>query len=573
MRSLLAAALVAVGLAGPALLNAGDTPLLRLTAVVTDARGTPLGGLKPADFELLVDGAPQAVETVQLARELAAAPRAVAIVLDEFHIAAGDSALVRNEMLRFVDTHLRPGDLALVFKPLDSLDSIAMQSERDAIRQVISAFEGRKGDYAPRTDFERRYMAQAPTAVATARGQIVTSALRAIATNLSQQADVTPLIVLVSDGFGRMRAHRDAPANLQAAIRLANRAGAAIYAFAPGLAAPAPDEDSPAFTALHAVTSQTGGQLATGPAALRAGLAAVVRDLDARYVLTWQPGHGDDGRFHEVRLSARRPGAQVRTQAGYIAAPPADTRPPVASTASVPLRVLRRSALIQSWSGFFPSATDRGTVMVTWDPAPTRANVPARASTVVLTASTSQGDVLFDAAIAPAGAPGSLELPNAATFEAPPGPVHVDIKILDAAGVVIDTDARDVAMPPARGDRPTIYPAAIVRTRSAREFREALENTLAAPVATRDFRRTDRLLVRVPAVGTKGEPVPVSALLLNRWRQPMRDVPALDAPSPPHVTAFDLPLASLAPGEYSLRLTATGPAGTVSEVITFRVQG
>jgi VWFA-related protein len=573
MRSVLAAALVAAGLAGPALLYAGDTPLLRLTAVVTDAHGTPLGGLKPADFELVVDGAPQTIETVQLARETAVASRAVAIILDEFHVAATDSALVRREMLRFVDTHLRPGDMALVFKPLDSLDSIAMRSDRDALRELIVAFEGRKGDYAPRTDFERRYMAQAPTAVATARAQIVTSALRAIATNLSQQPDVTPLIVLVSDGFGRMRAHRDTPATLQAAIRLANRAGAPIYVLAPGLSPPAPDEDSPAFTALHAVSSQTGGQLTTGPAALRTGLAAVVRDLDARYVLTWQPAHGADGRFHEVRLSARRPGAQVRTQAGYIAASAVETRPPVASTGSAPLRVLRRSALIQSWSGFFPLAADRGTVMVTWEPAPPRANVPARASTVVLTASTSQGDVLFDAAIAPAGAPGSLELPNAATFEAPPGPVHVDIKILDAAGVVIDTDARDVAMPPARGDRPTIYPAAIVRTRSAREYREALENRLAAPVATRDFRRTDRLLVRVPAVGPSGEPVPVTAVLLNRWRQPMREVPALDSDAPPHTTEFDLPLASLAPGEYSLRLTASGPAGAVTEVISFRVQG
>jgi hypothetical protein len=38
---------------------------------------------------------------------------------------------------------------------------------------------------------------------------------------------------------------------------------------------------------------------------------------------------------------------------------------------------------------------------------------------------------------------------------------------------------------------------------------------------------------------------------------------------PAPATQFDLPLAGLAPGEYTLRLTV----GTVSEHVTFRVQG
>jgi VWFA-related protein len=577
MRYLLGATLVALGLAGAAPLHARlqalDAPVLRLTAVVTDAKGRPLAGLKPADFDLVVDGAPHAVEAVQVARE-ADTPRAFAIVLDEFHLAEADSPSIRSEVLRFLDTHLRPADMALVFKPLDSLDSISMQAERDVLRQAISTFEGRKGNYAARTDFERRYMAQAPAAVAAARAQIVTSALRAIATNLSQRSDVTPVILLVSDGFGRTRTSRDVPANLQAAIRIANRAGTPIYAFAPGLERPSPSEDrpDPAFAALQTVTADTGGNLTTGIAALGRGLSTLIRELDARYILTYRPAHGSDGRFHEVRLATRRPGAQVRTQAGYIAEPVAAARPGAAAS-SAPLRVLRRSALIQSWSGFFPSTADRGTVMVTWEPTPPRPSRPTRASTIVLTASTADGEVLFDAAVAPVGTRPSAGLPNAATFDAPRGPVRVDIKVLDASGVVIDTDARDLTTPAARADRPTIYPPALFRTRSAREFREALENMQAAPVATRDFRRTDRLLVRVPAVDASGAPVPVTAVLLNRWRHPMRNVPPIDAAGPPNTTQFDLPLAPLAPGEYGLRLTVSGPAGNVTEVVSFRVQG
>lgn len=576
----LAAVVVTGGLAVLApthpVLEAGDAPLLQLTAVVTDARGQPLPGLKAADFDLVVDGVPHAVESAHLAPNTGDTPRAFAIVLDEFHVAAADSVPVRNEVLRFIEAQFRPADVGLVFKPLDSLDSVATAPDRERLREAVSTFEGRKGDYAARTDFERRYMAQAPAAVAAARAQIVTSALRTIATSLSQRPDITPVIVLVSDGFGRMRTSRDAPANLQAAIRVANRAGAPVYAFAPGLEPPASDDDArpdPAYAALQTVTAQTGGHLTTGAGALGAGLTAIIRDLDARYVLSYRPAHGSDGRFHEVRLAARRQGAQVRTQAGYMAPPVVEARPPATATASAPLRVLRRSALIQSWAGFFPSAPDRGTLVLTWEPTAARPDARARAATIVLTASTPQGEVLFDAAIAPASARGSLELPNAAAFDAPRGPVHVDVKILDAAGVVIDTDARDVAPPSARAGGPTIYPPAIVRTRSAREFREALEHQLMAPVATRVFRRTDRLLVRVPATDAHGDPVPVTALLLNRWRHPMREIPALDVAAPSHTTQFDLPLSALAPGEYSLRLTASGAGGSVTEVVSFRVQG
>ena len=553
-----------------------DGGAVRLRAVVTDTKGQAVVGLTASDFDLAVDGAPQTIDTVELVRAATGDRRAFAFLLDEFHVAPADSTAVRDALLSFVDGHLRQADVALVFKPLDSLDAIAVTSDRAALRQAIETFEGRKGDYAPRTDFERRYMAQAPAAVAAARAQIVTSALRAIGTSLSQRSDARAAIVLVSDGFGRMRTGRNMPANLQAAIRVANRAAAPVYAFAPALAPPAPDEarEEPAFAALTALTTETGGQLVVGPAELARGLTRLAADLDAHYVVTYRPAHGSDGRFHEVRLGTTRPGAQVRTQAGYVAAPTPAVRAAAAPAMSAPLRVLRRSSLIQSWAGFFPVAADRGTVTLTWEPARARSAARGRAASIVITATTPDGAVLFDAAVGPAGSKASDERPNAATFEAPLGPVRVDMKILDDTGVVIDTDARDVTAPAMRADRPTIYPPAIVRARSAREFREALENAQAAPVATREFRRTDRLLIRVPAVDASGAPVPVTAVLLNRLRQPMRPIPALDAPAPRHSTQFDLSLAPLAPGEYSLRLSVSGPAGApaVTDHVTFRVE-
>jgi VWFA-related protein len=559
------------------ILAAEDEPVVRVTAVVTDRRGQPLAGLKPGDFELLVDGKPQALDSVELTTTVAS-PRAFAFLLDEFHIAAGDSVAVRDSLLRFIDDHLRPTDVTYVIKPLDALTNIRPLADRDALRSAISSFEGRKGDYAPRTVFERNYMAQAPNAVAWARGQIVTSALRAIGMTLSQTDDARPAIVLVSDGFERMRTGRDVPANLQTAVRVVNRANAAVYAFAPAVPGVAPDgtpEPDPGLTALRSLTTQTGGELVVGAAALEGGLARMMRDIDRHYVLTYRAAHGSDGRFHALQVGVKREGVQVRARSGYVAPLSPEMKAAMTPAPIAPPRILRRSSLIQSWAGITPSR-DGATVTMTWEPAPARAGLTprARASTIVLTASTPKGMVLFDGAVGPTTEPASAGIPRSASFDAPVGPVQIDVKILDAKGVVLDTDSRDVTVPRPRKDTPTIYPPAVIRTRSAREFRDAVGSAAVVPVATRDFLRTDRLLIRVPATDQAGASVPVTAVLLNRWRQAMRDLAPLDAAdSVPSITQFDLPLASLAPGEYTVRLTVTHPGGSISEHVTFRVLG
>jgi VWFA-related protein len=552
--------------------------VIRISAVVRNSRGELLTGLKPADFELLVDGAPQPVETAELSKGITTA-RAFVILLDEFHTSAADSAAVRDGLLQFVDRSLRAEDLAVVVKPLDPLTDIRPSADRDALRTAIATFEGRKGDYAPRTAFERNYMAQAPAAVESARGQIVTSALRAMGAALSATRDVRGVIVLVSDGFARMRSGRDVPANLQTAVRIANRADAPVYAFAPALSSPPADGSAPgdpAFVALRALAADTGGELVTGAGAIVPGLARMTHDLDTHYVLTYRAAHGSDGRFHTLELTVKRPGAQVRARTGYVAPISAALRAALNPAPSAPLRVLRRSSLIQTWAGIVPLQDGQVQVTVTWEPAKARGTSGARArpERIVLTASTSAGTLLFDGPIGPASDPSSTELPDRARFEAPPGPVTIDMKLLDAKGVVLDTDARDIAVPERKKHSAIVYPAAVIRTRSAREFRAAVGDEV-APTATRDFWRTDRLLVRAAALDPAGRPTGVTAVLLNRWRQQMRDVPALDTGDPAAgITLFDLPLAALAPGEYTLRLTVPGPAGAFAvEHVTFRVQG
>jgi VWFA-related protein len=541
--------------------------VVRVTAVVTNARGEPVAGLRAGDFQVTVDGTPQAVDGAEYRTATSNTPRAFGLVLDQFHVDAADSAAVRDALAPFIDA-LRPGDVALVFKPLDSLASIRPTADLQALRAAIAGFDGRKGDFTARTVFEQKYMAQAPNAVVAARAQIVSSGLRAVASLLGELPNVRPAVLLVSDGFTRQRADRTLPANLLSAVRIANRGDVPVYVFSPGTAVADPAETEPAQKMLQGVAVQTGGDVFTGITSFGDGLKRMTSDLDAHYVLSYQPPHGDDGRFHSVQVALKRPNARVvRARAGYVAPLAAELRaaamPSPAST-----RMLRRSTFIQSWSGVVRTADGKPRVTFTWEPTMRPGNAVPGAAMLVVTASTPNGSVLFDGnvtAVGAAPAPGSA---NRAEFEAPSGRVLIDIKVLDSKGIVLDTDSRDFEVPKLEDARVTLMPVAVLRVASARQFRTVSEDPEAAPVASREFRRTERLLLRVPAYEPGGAPARVSATLLNRWRQPMRALPAMSVSLPDGVTQFDVPLAPLAPGEYTIRLTA----GTVVEHVTFRVR-
>ena len=546
--------------------------VVQVTAVVTNSRGEPVAGLRAGDFQVTVDGTTRAVDAIEF-RTDKPKPRAFGLLLDEFHVDASNTDAVRAILTHFVQSSLRPGDVVLVFKPLDSLMSLQPTSDVQTVLNAIAGFNGRKGDYTARTTFEQKYMAQAPTAVAAARAQIVSSGLREVSSRLGELADVRPAVLLVSDGFARQRVDRNVPANLLSAVRVANRGDVPVYVFAPATggavvpaATPAIEED-PAQAALETVAAQTGGAFNAGIGSFAGGLTRMIRDLDTHYVLTYQAPHGEDGRFHSLQISLNRHDARVRARAGYVAPLSADLRAAL-SPPPAPTRVLKRSGLIQAWSGVSKGSDGKTRVTFTWEPALVHADPRPAPALIVLTASTPDGTVLFDGSVTAAGIAQSAPGLNRAEFEAPPGRVLIDVKVLDAKGVVMDSDARDVEVPNIGNSKATILAPAVLRTASAREFRAVSEDPDAAPVPSRDFRRTDRLLLRVPAYDAGGAPARVSATLLNRWRQPMRAVPAMPGSLREGITQFDIPLASLAPGEYTIRLSADG----VTELVTFRVR-
>lgn len=550
----------------------GETPeRVRIATVVTDRAGQPVRGLTARDFELREDGLVQKIVSAEPRR---AEPRRLAIYLDEFHVDPSDTARVREATLAFLAAQVRPDDRLVVLKPLDSLTSILVNGDRDAARAAIASFEGRKGRLEPRNALEEETIGRAPALVEAGRSQIVLSGLRALATQLGS-APGRSAILLVTEGFNpparRMMTVRGLP-DAGTVERFANRYDVPVYAFDPRAA---PGDPDAASIVLGRLVSETGGTLAHG-ADLAGNLARAAAEIDSGYTLVYEPARPDDGRYHPVSITVVRREADVRSRGGYVAAPSAEARralrEALVSGPILPTRLLRRSPLIDVWSGVTRASVTEGRVMVTWGPGGAVGPARSSAARVELKATTKSGTVLFDGLLAPVriGETADAASPDRAEFNAPPGRVQLDMTILGIRGEKLDVDARDLEVPAMTGTMPLLLPAILIATQSAREFREVVADANAAPDPSRQFRRTARLVIRVPAYAG-GTPLPVSARLLNRLAQPLLDIGAM--PASGGVTQFDLPLAPLAPGEYFLQFTVAGPAGPIDQRVSFRITG
>jgi hypothetical protein len=190
---------------------------------------------------------------------------------------------------------------------------------------------------------------------------------------------------------------------------------------------------------------------------------------------------------------------------------------------------------------------------------------------LILTALGNDGAVVFEGPVAPTG-PGSFEEPGVtparAIFDVPPGRLRLRMSVQDAAAQVIDRDVREISIRDLRG-APAIGTPEILRARNAREFR-ALEANDAVPVAAREFSRAEHLLIRFQAYGSGGSEAAVAARLLGRGGQVVRELPLIQS-SDAGRYAIDLPLASLASGDYAIEVAASSGGGDARDRIAFRV--
>ena len=352
---------------------------------------------------------------------------------------------------------------------------------------------------------------------------------------------------------------------------------------------------------LRVLADNTDGRAIINRNDLATGMKQIIKDSSGYYLLGYTSAAAPtDGKFHkiDVKLVGRRSGLDVRSRKGYWAytveeaaaatAPPKPGPPAAVTTALSAIAEPVRGRAARFWIGTTRGENGRTKVTFVWEPIPAApgdrreaADVPVR---VALTATAPDGRPLYRGRVPDAdagtstpaaginGAPSATDpsSPGATTtFDAPPGPLQLRMIVEGAHGQVVDSTTQDVTVPDFTTVQLSMSTPRVYRTRTARDMQLVKSTPDARPTPGRDFSRTERLLIRVDVYAPGAATPDMSAKLLNRNGQPMADLPI--PPASGQTFQIDLPLASLAAGEYVLEMKAKTDAGAAQQLVGFRI--
>ena len=561
--------------------------------------------------------------------------RIVVFFLDDYHTRRGNSMAARKHLVEFVNTQLGPKDLVAVMYPLSPLDSVTLTRDHAQVMRALERFQGRKFDYTPRNALEDRYANYPTETVERIRRQVSLSALRGLSVKLGALREGRKAVLLVSEGYvamlppqlrdanasmpglgnprrnnpfaaddnlnedrARFIGELDVQTELQQVFDAANRSNTAIYAVDPrGLSTGEFDiQDNISMRSsqeslrqtqntLRTLADETDGRAIINRNDLARGMQQLVRDSSAYYLLGYNSTQSpSDGKFHEIRVRLKRPGLQVRARKGYWAltatetaraiAPPKPGPPPAVARSLAGIAGGDERRAVRTWVGTAPADGGKSRVTFVWEAIPPPpGSGRAAVGRVMLTAVDATGAELFKGPVGEPAAEGPLR-GGSTTIDAPPGKLTLRLSIEGKPDEVLDTDDRSVEVPDftepkARLTTPRVYVA-----RNAREFQAIKADPAAAPAATREFRRTERLYLRLDAVAPGGGAgLMYSARLLNRQGDRMADLP-VTAPADSGDHTIDFPLSSLPAGEFLIEIAAKGADGAeATELVAFRMVG
>ena len=595
--------------------------VVRVDVVATATDGSQVSDLTADDFDITEGGKRQKIDTFKLVSIDPDGPegapvsissdaveeeeakrddiRMFAIFLDDYHVSEASGRVVSDQLARFVETELGPSDLVGLMYPLTSLDSVRMTRNRQSVAIDIRKFAGRRGNFTPRNIFEEN-AAYATNNPSRMRREVTFSALKGLIMRMGGMKEGRKVLMLISEGYGTST---EVNKELKEIADLASRNNTAIYPVSPRLYIEASARSLPVDLAdgINVLAEQSGGRLvmetARDLAALRERRAAIgtpksnlagamkqiLVDSTGYYLLGYSSTLlVPDGKFHKIEVKVRRRDVQLRYRKGYFAWRPEDVAPTVPARPSAPASVVSttlamtatpRGRPVRTWIGMARGTSGLTRVTLLWEPLP---GLPGgairdvdRPARVALKAtgpdevSYFDGWVPADIADSPSG--------SHVAFEAPPGTIKLRASVESAAGTVLDTEVRNITVADLTGSHMTMGTPEVFRARTLAEFQHLKTIATRTPVATREFSRTERLLINVPVYGAGAAAPLVSARLLNRLGQPMAQLPA--SPGEPADGRFEVEvgLASVAAGDYGVELTASGETGTATEIVAFRV--
>jgi VWFA-related protein len=560
--------------------------------------------------------------------------RLFVLLLDDYHVRRGNDMAVRKPLQDFIANQLDPADMVAIMYPLTPVADIHFTRNRSAMIEAIGNFEGRKFNYQPRNPFEEQYAYYPAQTVERVRNQVTMGALKAAAVRLGGLREGRKSIIFVSEGFTTTlpaqlndpiaampgvgnpvskRPTQQTPATEMASQRAdfinqtdllndmrdvfdtANKQNTSIYPVDPrGLAAveyginegvnQTTDRNhlNASLDTLRTLAGNTDGRAIINRNDLATGMKQIIRDSSGYYLLGYNSTQAPtDGKFHEIKVKVTRRGLDVRARKGYwaltaadaarAAAPPKPEAPPAVSAALNAMAEPERGRPARFWIGTARGQNGMTRVTFSWEPisaAPGSAPDPnSQAARIALTASSPDGKQLYRGRVPEEAATAATG--GAVQFDGPPGPLQMKIVVEGQRGQVVDSVSRDLTLPDFTRVQVAFATPRVFRGRTVRDLTAIKANPDAVPTADRDFSRTDRLLVRTEAYSPGGAVPAMTARLLNRGGGKMADLPVQAGQG--GLADIELPLSSLAAGDYLIEINAKTESGTAQELIAFKV--
>jgi VWFA-related protein len=583
----------------PPVFKAG-VKLVRVDVTVLGRGDLPVADLQASDFDVSEDGVPQKVEQLRFVRldgnrpqgdeeslairspehaEAEAARedvRVFVIFLDDYHVDKHPAITlpIRRALKDFIG-RLWPTDLVAIMDPLTPLDALRFTRVKQDLLDPVAKFEGRQGEYYPVRSLleEAQLRSDNPRRM---RAQVTFSALAGLCVKLGGMREGRKTVIFVSQGppttfgFGQPALRED----MQEVIDAAVRGNVTIDPVDPESLGMVIREDS--RSSLYQLAAETGGRAVVNTNAMEIGMAQVLIETSAYYVLGYSPTRAtDDGKYHKINVKVRRSGVRVQARQGYwapstkemeaAAVAAARTLPPGVASAKEALQTAEPGRRpVEIWVGLSRGADGLPRATVTWDLPDVARPLPITKLDVEIV-SAKGGTPVRPVRTLTAG-PGEKAERPVEIFSLDPGEYELRYTARTADNSVADRWAQTLSVPDFASAQVSLATPKFYRSRSLAEFRAIRAARDPAPAVVRQFGRTDRVLVDVECyTAGSSEPPTLEAHVMTRDG---RELTALSVPDLVNGRArFELPVGSFGQGTYLLRVRAK-LGSTQTELLT-----
>lgn len=264
-----------------------DSSIVVLNAVITDAAGRHVWGLKQNEFRIFEDGAEQQISFFAAEQT----PYAAVILLDVSGSMEERITLVRAAAIRFLDA-LRSTDNAAVYAFDSKISPVQpFSNSRDVDQKIF--------------DLKSNGMT------------VLNDAVYEAAAALSGRPEKRRAIIVLSDGEDTLSKRSE-----DKALRAALAANALIYTIDMSDASLPLSRRMKSQSALRKFAEKTGGTFVATPGgvAMREAFRKIADELGLQYTIGYQPGSQNDGKWHALELRVSKPNLTIRSRKGYIAA-------------------------------------------------------------------------------------------------------------------------------------------------------------------------------------------------------------------------------------------------------------